>query len=201
MTNPLWVKPSWEAEQGFLSKCWKAHNVQILYFKYERRSWGGSVAAFFLPTNWQDLSCTFYYGRLHLKHCRIERQPASNHLQSVLVGFLCVAAWEERGREMIREADVGKGKTYYTAVHTVDERQEEKVRERGFSEAECGVGESRGKCDGLNKAVRGVRSAWISSSERGEERGGRSQQSGRKESSISNCKMFRVLTAGAFVLR
>lgn len=55
---------------------------------------------------------------------------------------------------MIREAEVGKGKTYYTAVHRLDGREAEKVGERGFNDAEGGW-ETRGKHDGSNEGRKG----------------------------------------------
>lgn len=79
-------------------------------------------------------------------------KPSAVHLGWILV---CAAAWEEREErdEGGREEDdkrggkkVGKGKTYYTAVHTqwVKETRE---REQGFSEAEGGR-EGDGRAEG-----------------------------------------------------
>lgn len=70
---------------------------------------------------------------------------------------------------MIIEAEVGKGKTYYNAVYTVDGRKAERVVEQGFSEAEGGW-ESRGESIKDRKKVgTRVRGAWKWIRERGEE--------------------------------
>lgn len=75
----------------------------------------------------------------------------------------------KEGRTMITEAELGKGKTYCTAVSTVDGRKAERVGERGFSEAEGGW-ERKGKSvRDQKKAGKRVRGAWKWTRERGEE--------------------------------
>ena len=49
-----------------------------------------------------------------------------------------------------REGDVKQRRSAHTAVHTVDGREAERVREQGFSEAEGGMGEERGRMDGMD---------------------------------------------------